>query len=256
MLSHKTYNKALRRIWQKIAIGVNQTSGFVENRAHHFHPGTLNNDKIVIDLGCHRGEFASFIAKKYSCPILGVEANPELFVTLPKLPRTEYLNVAISCNDKPLKFFISITPEASSIFQDLAQSTGSISENIVDGVTLDTLLESKKINKVGLLKVDIESAEFGMLELIKDETLSKIAQITVEFHIVKNPSSQFSMDRIKKICRRMKQAGFKSFVMDHNGCDVLFLNPKTIPWILTERFAMSLHSIFLTPLRLYYLSKK
>jgi FkbM family methyltransferase len=228
-------------------------AGFRELRAHHFHPAVLNGDALVVDLGAHRGEFSSYIAAQYGCSIFGLEANPDLYKTLPEIPRARFMNAAVSREDSPVTFYVSETLEASSVYQTVADGRGQTVPVTVPGITLDSLLESENIRKVALLKVDIENAEFDMIERASDETLSKITQLTVEFHLVRH-SQEFTPERILRIGKRLKRLGFQTFTMDHNFTDVLFLNPSKVPWRFSERVAMFIHSIIISPVRMHLLS--
>ena len=245
--------KILRSVWACSATRVSAIAGLTEQRAHHFYPAVLNEEASIIDLGVHRGEFSSFIASQYRCSILGLEANPELYNTLPNVARARFLNSAINREDIPVTFYLSQSIESSSVYQTVADEHGQALAVTVPGITLDSLVQSEKVQNVALLKVDIENAEFDMIELASDETLSKITQMTVEFHIVRN-SEEFTPERILKISKRLKRLGFLTFTMDHNFTDVLFLNPSKVPWRFTERVAMFIHSNVISPIRMHLLS--
>ena len=99
-----------------------------------------------------------------------------------------------------------------------------------------------------MLKVDIEGSEFDMLMAVSKETLAKVAQITVEFHL-KAGSADFSLKRLLLICQRLRSHGFCVFFMDRNYTDVLFLNPIRIPLKLKERIALAVYSCIIMPVR-------
>jgi FkbM family methyltransferase len=238
----------MKKTWSKFVIWIATASGFTHQRAHHFYPATLNSNSLVIDLGAHKGEFSDFISFEYECSVLGVEANPKLFFALPELPRVRFLNLAINHHDSPITFYLSDNEESSSVFEDIAKSTGEINAVRVPGITLDSLLRNNGIKAVDLLKVDIESAEFQMIEQTTDDSLSLISQITVEFHI--NPTSDdFSRKRFHAICSRLRRLGFLDFAMDRNLTDVLFLNTNRIHFSFAERMAMTVHRLLITTAR-------
>jgi hypothetical protein len=226
---------SLQYQWSRFVKQVAHSAGFEQQRAHHFHPGVLNRDATVIDLGVHKGEFARFISETYGCSVLGLEANPHLFARLPTLPRVKFLN-------------LSENPEASSVFEGVAQATGYLNPVEVRGITLDSLIISNGVSSVELLKVDIESAEFDMFERAGDETLTRAVQITVEFHL--GPAgSEFSPDRLRRISRRLERLGFATYVMDRNFTDVLFLNTRRLTPTFPQRLAQAAYRHLIMPAR-------
>jgi FkbM family methyltransferase len=52
----------------------------------------------------------------------------------------------------------------------------------LDGITLETFLNTQRIELVDLLKIDIEGAEEAVFNSTRDATLCNIKQITIEFH--------------------------------------------------------------------------
>ena len=188
------------------------------------------------------------MTSQFGCSVLGLEANPGLFAALPALPRVTFLNLAIHRENAPVVFHLSDNPESSSVFEELAHSASPMAKVSVAGITLDSLLAQHNLASVDLLKVDIESAEFQMLELATDAMLSRINQITVEFHVSAAVPAH-SVASVQAISHRLHRLGFRTFVMDRLCTDVLFLQPSRLPWKLTERVAMVIYRLLIMPAR-------
>jgi FkbM family methyltransferase len=223
-------------------------AGLRKERDHHFYPRVLRSSSLVVDLGLHKGQFSRFVTSQYGCFVIGLEANPYLFDRLEAFPRCQFINFAINNRDSPVMFNVSNNPEASSVLEEMAQSFGPSAKVTVPGITLDSLFKRYSITQVDLLKVDIEGSEFDMLMAVSKETLAKVAQITVEFHL-KAGSADFSLKRLLLICQRLKSHGFRVFFMDRIYTDVLFLNPIRIPLKFTERIALAVYSCIIMPVR-------
>ena len=223
-------------------------AGLRKKRDHHFYQGVLRPSSLVLDLGLHKGQFSKFVISEYGCFVIGLEANPCLFERLELFPKGKFLNFAVNNLDSPVVFNVSNNPEASSVLEEMAQSFGASVQVTVPGITLDSLFEKYSITQVDLLKVDIEGSEFDMLMVVSKETLAKVAQITVEFHL-KAGSPDFSLKRLLLICQRLRSHGFRVFFMDRNYTDVLFLNPFRIPLKFTERIALAVYSCIIMPVR-------
>jgi FkbM family methyltransferase len=238
----------LRNLWSHFALTTSRMAGLRKERDHHFYQKALGPGSLVVDLGLHKGQFSQFVMSEYRSHVIGLEANPYLFEKLDRFPQGQFINLAISNQDLPVVFNVSTNPEASSVLEEMAQSFGPSTKVTVPGITLDSLFEKYSITQVDLLKVDIEGSEFDMLMVVSKETLAKVAQITVEFHL-KAGSPDFSLKRLLLICQRLRSHGFRVFFMDRNYTDVLFLNPFRIPLKFTERIALAVYSCIIMPVR-------
>lgn len=200
-------------------------------RGHYIWPGPLNADSVVIDAGAHRGQFSAELIRRFGCKCHLVEANPTLAAELAVPGSVSVTNAALSAEDGSAPLHLTENPESSS----LTLSAGSPAANRaieVETVTLKSLMERLGLTKIDLLKLDIEGAEFGLIEITADDTLRAIDQLTVEFH---DFQPRFSGARLfEKARARLESLGFVCAVMSfRTHGDVLFLNcasldiPKT-----------------------------
>ena len=87
----------------------------------------------------------------------------------------------------------------------------------VDCITLSELFENYKIEKVDILKIDVEGMELEILKSGKN-LLNKICKIVVEWH------SKEIKARIKKF---LKEKGFKLVFEEEKECgDLYFVNSR------------------------------
>jgi FkbM family methyltransferase len=194
-------------------------------RLHNFCSSLLDANAIVVDLGANRGYFSHGISQLYGCRAYAVEASPELFASIHESALVRKFNYAIAGEDKPLQFHLSTNEESGSI-KDLPDNLTDDRFVTVQGITLNSFLKENNIDRVDLLKVDIEGAEVELFDSTSDETLKKIGQIAVEFHDFLD-YFEFE-DEIKKIENRLKKLGFYyiSFsIFSH--ANVLFINQNT-----------------------------
>ena len=243
----------LRNLWSYFVSTTSRMAGLRKERDHHFYQKALGPSSLVVDLGLHKGQFSQFVMSEYRSHVIGLEANPYLFEKLDRFPQGRFINLAISDQDLPVVFNVSTNPEASSVLREMAESFGPSAKVTVPGITLDSLFKRYSITHVDLLKVDIEGSEFDMLMTASEETLAKVAQITVEFHL-KNGSADFSSKRVLSICQRLRRIGYRVLFMDRGFTDVLFLNSNRIHLRLTEKIAFALYAFIIMPLRI--LTKK
>jgi hypothetical protein len=65
--------------------------------------------------------------------------------------------------------------------------------------TLSAILRDNAIDRVDLLKLDGEGAEWEILPAMSDEDLGKIRQIVMEVHAGEAGAQEKSFDRLKKL---------------------------------------------------------
>lgn len=198
-----------------------KVSGLISIRDHHFYANLINSDSIIVDLGSHVGQFSSEISEIFSCRCYAVEAMPSLCDRIIETPLIKKFNYAISPENKPVTFCITENPEGNHIERGLEDNF--LEKITVEGISLENFLTTRQLERVDLLKVDIEGAEIEMFNSLSNETLCKIKQITVEFHDFKFPIHK----QVEAIKRRLKALRFICVVYSRaNHGDVLFINQK------------------------------
>lgn len=154
-------------------------------------PLIFNKGGVVVDIGAHIGTFSLAISlKNPDLRIFCFEPQPQTFKQLVK---------NIGLNKHKDHFLVSQTALwTSNMKQKLyiaggdslgATLTKAISNDFteVQCVTLNKLLGDYKINSCQLLKIDIEGAEYEVVESFTKSEYEKIESILVEYHVVDNP---------------------------------------------------------------------
>ena len=204
---------------------------------HTFITNWLSNTSTIVDLGMNHGDFSFHIAERYGGTIVGVEPVSELFLQLPKVPRLVAECVAIGGHDGVATLSIPANSDASLT---LPQDPGSLSRQVPVS-TLGSLLRRKGVNRVDLLKVDVEGAELAMFEATDDATLRQIAQISVEFHDFLDPLLASDVLRIKT---RLSALGFYIFRCSRDNTDVLFVNRNLCAVSRANRMLLSVRKYY------------
>lgn len=177
-----------------------------EIKEHSFYDDHLDSEIVIIDLGACRGEFIEEMNTLYNVrKAILVEANPTNFKLLPKRENyTLYNNVISSVDGKIVRFLEDVNSpyNGSSIFNYF---NGTVHDIV--SISLNTIVRENKLDKIDILKIDIEGSEYEILEEIDDELLSLVNQITVEFHDFIDPSLK---TKTEYILQRMKSKGFNN----------------------------------------------
>jgi FkbM family methyltransferase len=192
----------------------------VENVCQHSFIGNwLNSNSTVIDLGMNKGEFTQYIAEHFGCHILGAEANPHVFQKLPKYERLIAKNVAIAAKDGTSTLNIPKEGDASLYFNENCNS-----EQIeVEAETFQSFVKTFSLERIDLVKVDIEGAEIDMFDLTENDILQNVVQFTVEFHDFVDLKMK---PKVEKVFRQLNTLGFQRINFSLNNGDVLFVNKK------------------------------
>lgn len=204
--------------------------------SHSFISNWINDDSIVIDLGLNHGEFAKGISSIYGCKILGIEPNADLFNKTPAISGLEAFNLAISDTEDGVNIYANQSTDYSVMFKE-KESCPTIK---VPSITYEKLLHDKNIQRVGLLKIDIEGAEILLFNSTKDEILQNVEQITVEFHDFIDKSL---LEDVRHIITRMESLGFYRKNFSLNNGDVLFINEKFHNLSYLDKFMLNVQKL-------------
>ncbi|MFN3492520.1 MAG: FkbM family methyltransferase [Anaerolineales bacterium] len=153
----------------------------------------------IIDIGGHIGSFSIWAAKQaYQGKVFTFEPNTENFLLLREnkelnqIANLELFNLAISDKIGEITLFNSMQQNMGhSIYESRL-----LNHTIVKTITLDEILKTNNIEKVNLLKVDAEGAEYPILLNASSQTLQKIDKIILEYHDYLNHG--YSYRHIKK----------------------------------------------------------
>lgn len=190
---------------------------------HSFVANGLGPTSVVVDLGVNRGAFALPLARAFGCRVFGVEPVAELAAQLPREPGVEIDVAAIAGSDGTATIFDNVGRCATAV-ATLAESGAGTRE--VPALTLAALFDRHGIERVDLLKVDIEGAEIDALLAAPREVLARVAQITIEFHDCLDPALA---DGTARVDRKLRDVGFRRIAFSRDTTDVLYLNAAVIP---------------------------
>lgn len=190
---------------------------------HTFMRQGIGPDSVVLDLGAHYGSFSREMIARYGCRCVAVEGNPVVSAAIPADARLTVLNSVVAAMPGQQSFFVYDRLESSSLIP--RYDRGPASEIPVQATTLAEVLARAGIADVALVKIDIEGAEIGVLDACPDDLLSRIPQITVEFH---DFNGMVAKEDVERVIRRLRLLGFDviSMWLRSHG-DTLFVNRRS-----------------------------
>ena len=129
----------------------------------------LDHNDIVIDVGAYRGEWAEQIFCRYGCKIILIEPTPHI----QGFPYGQVINKAAWTHDGSLKF-------GGAYYYTSAHENPVTEYPCFD---FNSLL--RKYEEIALVKMNIEGAEYGLLNHVIEAGLHKrIKNLQVQFHMI------------------------------------------------------------------------
>ena len=166
----------------------------------------LEEEGVVIDVGANIGIYAVMLARDHpKLEVIAIEASPEIFdrlginCRLNNLSNVTLINAAVSNQDNSAVELYE-RDSMSTISKDFLLEFGisekkemgtdrgsSIAKRKIKTRTLDSIIESMGVDKIALLKLDIEGAEMLALEgAAKALSQKKVKNMLIEYHSIQN----------------------------------------------------------------------
>lgn len=193
---------------------------------HTFIRKLIKNNSIVLDLGANKGEFSKTISEKFGCKIYAVEPVPHLFKLIEETDFIKKILVAVAGKSGVMNIHLPDDRCATTYNKKMGINEKSIN---VEALSLGDLMRKFGINKIDLIKMDVEGEEIPILESLEPEELRKINQWTIEFHDFLYPEMHKAVENIK---RKIINSGFFCipFSITNNG-DILFIKKGSISFL-------------------------
>lgn len=141
----------------------------------------LSPDSVVLDLGGYQGDFADEIYKKYKCKIYLFEPVPSFYESCVERFKNNSdvvcLNYGLAAESAHWE--IALSDNASSFSSHIARAEVSL----VEVRETITAIKGLGVERIDLLKINIEGGEFDILPMIIDSGLiENIDNLQIQFH--------------------------------------------------------------------------
>lgn len=191
------------------------------NGCWHVAHSSINSTSNVVSVGVgHDISFEIELRERYGCSILILDPTPTGVRTIAQLsPLPEglkFIKMGLAGRDGDIAFADPSSAEEGS-FRRVAGAELHASQ-LFPCMRLPTLMQSERLKRVDLLKLDIEGFEY---EVLRDLCASHcgVSQICVEFHHGLVPGVS-RMDTLAAMFR-LRRAGYQ--LIDHDGLNHTFV---------------------------------
>lgn len=178
-------------------------------------PQDLNAQSVVYSGGVGRDiTFEHELVSRFGCKVILFDPSPTGLETMAKsenqIPQFNFQPVALAGHCGKLKFAPPKYPEEGSWFFQ----SGEKATLEVPCMNLSKLMQENSHDHIDLLKIDIEGAEYEVLEDLLQNHLP-VKQIAVEFHHGMFPNIRRS--QTARLIIRLAVAGYKLLAQDGNN---------------------------------------
>jgi FkbM family methyltransferase len=170
------------------SVAVEVVAGEIGYGAYDFSDIRFRRGEVVLDLGAHVGIVSIFLAKTHpDITIHAFEPSPPVFELLEQnLRRNRVKNViahnqAVAARAGSIDLVAHLASNSAGSTAFLGTDHPAGHERFrVPSVSLDDILNTYRINRCPLLKIDIEGSEYDVLHA--SHLLGRVMQIRGEFH--------------------------------------------------------------------------
>ena len=144
----------------------------------------IDSNSIVLDAGAYTGEWAQEIMERYSPTIYAFEPDPRNYKQLDKKAQANSRLVPYNFGLGDINEHVQMTLEylGSSVITDASEDKGGGSAEVEIRDIADTW-KSLEFDRIDLMKINIEGAEFPLLErMIETDLLNRVGCFMIQFH--------------------------------------------------------------------------
>lgn len=173
----------------------------------HYECYNIQNLKTVLDIGANNGLFSKYLVEKGCESLYLFEPNKEATKNIRSIignhSKYEVIEKAVSANGGDLTFYVSHnnTTIGSTSRDHVAKHANPI-EIKVPSISLKTFIEERNLEKIDLIKMDIEGGEYVIIESLEEEIFNITESFLIEFH--GNDGSN-----VDKMINRITSFGFR-----------------------------------------------
>ena len=195
-----------------------------------FFHDLITSNATVIDVGCsYLAEFSVAMIERYGAKAVAVDPTMKHRSALAKLAdkyphRFQHVPFAIAAQNATTTFFESRTNESGSIIPDHINAIrDEVTSYEVTTVTPAALLDHLGLDSADMLKLDIEGAEYELLQSIRADELAPFRQIFIEFH--HHAVRRYSQVDTRRLVDRLCGFGYTTYSFDDHN--YLFVRSST-----------------------------
>lgn len=161
----------------------------------------IKNLDTVLDIGANNGLFSLYLLKNGCKKVYAFEPNDttekNIKSILHEYDNYELIKKAVYTHDNGLTFYTSETNTTiGSISRDHVLAQGFAVESKVPSISLKSFVNENGIEKIDLIKMDIEGSEYDVIEELDDEIFEITNSFLIEYHSNTDGKAKKLIDKI------------------------------------------------------------
>lgn len=148
--------------------------------------GKISPHSTVIDIGANIGVFCIYSVVSGATRVFAFEPSQESFNILKKNIEANRLHDKVALYPYAVwdKMGIVEFPKSSSVMNKVIATSEEtpVETNKVPAITFEEILKQDRINKVDLLKIDCEGAEYRIVNSINKKLWKRVDALRLEYH--------------------------------------------------------------------------
>ena len=159
--------------------------GAVSANSQLLHEANLNSDSIVLDAGAYNGEWAQTILDRYNPTIHAFEPDPRNYKQLQNraLKSSRLVTHEYGLGDRSERVRMALEFLGSSVYPVGKAKKKAVPSAEVEIRDIADVWQTLALDRVHLMKINIEGAEFPLLErMIETDLLNRVDCYLIQFH--------------------------------------------------------------------------
>lgn len=176
----------------------------------------LENLDTVFDIGANSGLFSLLLVNKGCTNVYAFEPNQESIFNLKEVTKgldVKIVEKAVYTKDEDLTFYIDPTNTTIGSLSEnhLQIHAKEVNKITVPAISLKTFIAQNDIKKISLIKMDIEGAEYDIIENLEDEVFDIVDNFLIEYHDNEG-------EKAEKLVKKLVSKGFDIYqIRDQNS---------------------------------------
>jgi FkbM family methyltransferase len=201
------------RLWSKIPIAKWNSVKIVRDFCYHYN---VSKNGVIIDVGCaSEPQVGNYFASR-GWKVYLVDPTNKHRQSLEKICALNdcltFLPVAVGANSRTMSFFEPFLQTSGSLISEHRNTNADGTSYEVDIWSIAELKKKTGSRKISFLKLDLEGAEYELIDSSNAETWRDIDQVFIEFH---HHCTPYTYDETIKCVMKLSNFGYKVFKL-HN----------------------------------------
>ncbi len=193
-----------------------------------FCPDTIDETSVIYSFGV--GEDISFdlqLMNRFNLHVHAFDPSPESVAWVKKQELPEgfhFYPYGLASTDGQISFAEPADPGIRSLFATHSEEKAGegLKQHVLPVHRLPTILQKLGNKKIDILKMDIEGAEYEVIEDIVASP-APVSQLLIEFH---HRFDHIGVKRTRQAISRLNRAGYKIFNVSATGEEISFIKTE------------------------------